>query len=122
MPARKPASLKRQAGRPRKELNAKQVEKLAGLFLTHEEIAAVLGCSADTLTRNFAESLKKGAERGKSSLKRAQFLAAKAGNATMLVWLGKQHLGQRDRTEATVEHTGKDGTPLAMTVTFVGAK
>jgi hypothetical protein len=33
---------------------------------------------------------------GKVSLRRAQFSAALAGNKTMLVWLGKQWLDQRD--------------------------
>ena len=28
----------------------------------------------------------------------------------MLIWLGKQHLGQRDKSDQEI--TGKDGTPL----------
>jgi hypothetical protein len=30
------------------------------------------------------------------SLRRAQFKAAKEGNVTMLIWLGKQRLGQKN--------------------------
>ena len=36
------------------------------------------------------------AEGGKVSLRRAQIKLAESGNATMLIWLGKQLLNQRD--------------------------
>ena len=35
----------------------------------------------------------------KTSLRRAQFELAMKGNPTMLIWLGKQYLGQKERTE-----------------------
>ena len=35
----------------------------------------------------------------KTSLRRAQFELAMKGNPTMLIWLGKQYLGQNERTE-----------------------
>jgi AraC-like DNA-binding protein len=64
------------------------------------EMAAVLNCSPDTLQRRFAAVIEKGRERGKSSLKRAQWKkAVDEGNPTMLIWLGKQHLGQTDKTQ-----------------------
>lgn len=34
---------------------------------------------------------------GQTSLRRSQLDAAKKGNATMLIWLGKQYLGQADK-------------------------
>lgn len=37
-----------------------------------------------------------------------QLKAAEGGNVTMLIWLGKQLLGQKDKSELT----GKDDTPL----------
>ncbi len=33
------------------------------------------------------------------SLRRKQWRAAEEGNTTMLVWLGKQYLGQKDKSE-----------------------
>ena len=69
------------------------------------EIAAVVGCSVDTLERRFAETIKLGQEKGKTSLRRWQYLAAEKGNTAMLIWLGKQHLGQKDRQE--IEQTVK---------------
>ena len=47
----------------------------------------------------FADALKRGKEQGKVSLRRLQWKAAQNGNITMLIWLGKQVLGQRDRME-----------------------
>jgi hypothetical protein len=43
------------------------------------------------------------------SLKRKQVELADAGNVTMLIWPGKQYLGQRDCWLHEV--TGKDGQP-----------
>ena len=53
---------------------------------------------------------KKGLETGHASLRRMQYAAAQAGNPTMLIWLGKQHLEQKDQSRQEV--TGKDGAPL----------
>ena len=38
---------------------------------------------------------------GKISLRRAQFEKALGGNVAMQIWLGKQHLDQRDKIEQT---------------------
>jgi hypothetical protein len=94
---------KAEDGRPRLEFNLKEVEALGAIQCTYDEMAAVLCCSADTITRrmkeepSFAEAYKKGVEGGKVSLKRKQFTLATGGNVTMLIWLGKQHLGQTDK-------------------------
>ena len=44
-------------------------------------------------------------ESGRASLRRMQYVAAKKGNATMQIWLGKQYLGQKDKQE--IEHSGE---------------
>jgi len=98
---------RRGRGRPRVEVNPNTVERLAAILCTVQEIAAVCGCSKDTLERNFAAVIKRGREAGKASLRRAQWKAAQKGNPTMLIWLGKQYLGQRDRPELT----GPDADP-----------
>lgn len=85
--------------RPRKQVSERQIFKLASILCTDEEIAAVLDVSADTLTRRFAEALKRGRQVGKKSLRRKQFQLAMKGDRTMLIWLGKQHLGQTDKVE-----------------------
>ena len=96
------------AGRPRKEIDQKEFEKLCGLQCTQEEIAAFFDCSADTIDRwcertynlKFAEVFKQKRGLGKISLRRAQMATAESGNATMLIWLGKQHLDQKDTKQS----------------------
>ena len=87
-------------GRKKLQLDPVAVEELAALGLTQKEMAGVLRCSVDTLDRNYREPMEAGWGRMKHSLKRAQFeLGVNEKNSTMLIWLGKQHLGQRDKTE-----------------------
>jgi hypothetical protein len=82
-------------------------ERLAGAGLTVPEIAAILDCSERTLYRRFAAALKEGHTRMCASLKRQQFIVAMRGSVSMLIWLGKQYLGQKDRVAN--EHLGPDG-------------
>ena len=75
---------KNKGGRPKIEIDLKQVEALAGLQCTDEEIAAVLGVSTDTVGRrkqeegsSFVEVYNRGKEKGKASLRRYQWESAK---------------------------------------------
>jgi hypothetical protein len=85
--------------RPKLNIDPHLVEELAGLGCKNKEIAVLLGCSTDTLERNFAAEMEKGRENLKMSLRRWQLESAKKGNVVMLIWLGKQMLGQTDRVE-----------------------
>lgn len=99
---------KRKPGRPRKKIDENQVRILASMQCTQEEIASVMGCSVDTLARRFADTIKEGQLEGRASLRRYQWAGAKKGSPAMLIWLGKQMLGQKDQVESTerVEFTG----------------
>ena len=44
----------------------------------------------------FSDVHKKKSTTGKISLRRSQFQAAAAGNVSMLIWLGKQYLEQKE--------------------------
>ena len=83
-------------GRPKKQIDEKQVFELARLNCSYEEMAAVLDCSVPTLQNNYLQAIEKGREDGKASLKRKQFEIAMGGNVTMLIWLGKIMLGQKE--------------------------
>lgn len=85
--------------RPRKKIEPEKVKQLASLGLSNEEIAAVLECSHDTIERRFKKEMRAGRDRRNASLKRKQYEVAMAGNATMLIWLGKQYLDQSDKLE-----------------------
>ena len=98
---------KAKTGRPKKDIDPAQVRQLAAINCSYEEIAGVVKCDPSTLTRRFSQAIKDGREEGKASLKRAQWKKAVVdGNPTMLIWLGKQYLGQRDESRAQVQHSG----------------
>jgi hypothetical protein len=61
-----------------------------------EEIASVCHCSVDTLENRYSDLIKKAKDKGKSSLRRLQWEGAQKGQVAMLIWLGKQLLGQKD--------------------------
>lgn len=84
-------------GRPKKDIEETQVETLASIGCTMEEIGLVVGCDRATLQRRFAAAVEKGRAEAKISLRRAQYKAALRGNPAMLIWLGKQYLGQTDK-------------------------
>ena len=96
--------------RPRKQIDEEMLRQLASLGLTSDECAVVLGCSKDTIERRYMPALLDGRHKRNASLRRKQFEIAMSGNATMLIWLGKQCLGQMDRTE----HTGASGGPITI--------
>lgn len=102
-------------GRPKKNLSSKDwksVDYMCMIHCTGEEIAGVLGMDYDTLNRNckeqkecsISEYIKQHQNGGKMSLRRAQWKAAENGNVTMLIWLGKQWLGQTDKQEVSVSN------------------
>jgi IS30 family transposase len=105
-------------GRPQIEIDWKAFDKLCLLQCTLEEIASFNNCSVDTIERavkrehniGFAEYYKKKSAGGKSSLRRKQMEVALSGNTTMLIWLGKQYLEQKDKTAQ--ELTGANGGPV----------
>lgn len=90
-------------GRPKLKLNAvgvRVIEALASVQCTHDEIAACLHTTKDTLYAKhnidaFSTAYEKGQEHGKMSLRRSQFQLAKV-NPTMAIFLGKQYLGQSE--------------------------
>lgn len=89
---------------PRKpKLDPKQVENLAAIQCSYEEMAYVLGCDPSTLTKSarYSQAIEAGRARGRMSLKRKQWETAMQGSTTMQIWLGKQYLGQKDKQEIT---------------------
>jgi len=103
------------AGRRPVHIDPIDLEKLYSLHCTHEEVAGYLGKSVRTL-RNKLKSpeYRQAMERGKAkaciSLRRQQWKCAEKGNPSMLQFLGKQILGQREVTP--VELSGPKGKEL----------
>ena len=81
-----------------------------------EEVCQFFDCDEVTLNRwcketygkTFSQVFKDKKGVGKVSLRRSQYQLALKGNASMLIWLGKQYLGQRetpvDETAANDEY------------------
>lgn len=67
-----------------------QLEKLVNKHLREE----VCGKASQKIT--FEEAFDRYAADGRLSIRRKQFEMAMAGDRSMLVWLGKQYLGQTD--------------------------
>lgn len=90
-------------------ITLEEVEKLASFQCTDEEMASWFGIARETFVRKktpeIIEAIKRGQAKGRVSLRRAQFAKALSGHPTMLVWMGKQILGQRDTLDHT--HTGE---------------
>ena len=86
--------------RPKKyNIDVKQIEQLASFGCTNTEMASFFGCSSDLLEKSYSEFLTKGRDKGKIKLRQLQWRTAEQGNVTMLIWLGKQVLGQADKQE-----------------------
>ena len=90
-------------------INLAELEKLAAMQCTDEEIAAWFNVSPRTIERRrkspvFAETICRGKARGRISLRRAQLKILEQGNATMGIWLGKQYLGQADQIDVNTNH------------------
>ena len=83
-------------GENKKIIDPKEVEKLAAIGMKNSEISEYLEIDDSTLAYNFKQELKKGRHSLKSSLRQTQIKVALDGNVTMLIFLGKNLLGQSD--------------------------
>lgn len=104
---------KNKGGRPRAEIDLKQLELLARSQCTDEEIAAWFGIERTTIHRRkkddpeFLAAMDRGKLKGCASLRSAQMKAALEGNSTLLIWMGKQLLGQSDKSTFSGDLTVK---------------
>ena len=87
-------------GRPRITLDIEILKKLASIGCPTYEIASVLGVSARTLERNYAEIIDTHREKGKASLRKKMWdKAVKKDNTNMQIFLSKNVLGYKERVE-----------------------
>ena len=88
------------AGRPRIIVDLEILKNLASIGCPDYEIASVLNISARTLHRNYAEIIDQYKEKGKASLRKKMWdKAVKKDNTNMQIWLSKNYLGMKDRTQ-----------------------
>lgn len=104
--------------RPRKEIDFTDLDKLCEMQCTKDEICWFLQIDEKTLTARikdkhgvgFSDYYKKASSGGKISLRRKQFEVAMNGNTALLIFLGKQYLGQADK----IEQSGNEDKPPLM--------
>lgn len=97
--------------KPKFDLDWEQLDKLCQFPHRHEDIAFILGCSVDTLEsrirEKYDETISEYHEKRKSRIRisvlQKQYEVAMRGNVTMLIWLGKNMLGQADHKEPPKE-------------------
>ena len=88
------------AGRPKIIVDLEILKNLASIGCPDYEIASVLNISARTLKRNYAEIIDQYKEKGKASLRKKMWdKAVKKDNTNMQIWLSKNYLGMKDRTQ-----------------------
>ncbi len=103
-----------------------KVEGISTMQCPDEEIAAFLGISYSTLKRRkldtpgLSEAIERGRDTGRQMLRAAQWSKAigdkdNGSNVTMMIWLGKQYLGQSDKTDLL-----RDGKPFEFTIAING--
>ena len=111
-------------GRPRKEIDKTEFEKLCFLQCTEREFCSWFNVSDETLNkwckenydgRTFLDVFKEKRENGIISLRRTQFQLAEKSPA-MAIFLGKNLLGQSDKVEQVITD---DSTPTTIQVNLV---
>jgi len=83
-------------GKNQRIIPADEVKKLAALHCTYKEMAEFFDVNVETLKYNFRDIITKEQSKTKQALRKAQLKVALDGNTTMLIWLGKQILGQAE--------------------------
>lgn len=96
-------------GRPKANIDWKRVDHLLTCQCDGVGIAGILGIHPNVLYEackevnklSFSEYSAQKKSEGKELLRAKQFETAMNGNVTMQIWLGKQHLDQKDRKDMT---------------------
>lgn len=98
-------------GRPKKELDVDVIAKLSQIGCTQEEIGSVVGISARTLQRRYADLVAENKNKGKASLRKKMWEKALKGNEKLLIWLSKNELNMVDKV-----HTTQSVEPLPLII------
>ena len=98
-------------GRPKKEIDEDIIARLSQIGCTQEEIGSVVGISARTLQRRYAELVAENKNKGKASLRKKLWEKALKGDPKLLIWLSKNELGMVDKI-----HTTQSVEPLPLII------
>lgn len=111
--------------RAKRKFDAEQVEIYGKFRATYETMAGHMGVSVDVIRKkmedeesDFSKAYKKGFSDCKLKLTEQQLYWAFKGNATLLVWLGKQYLGEAEQIGSNESIETRDTTEQQLTEVF----
>ena len=87
------------------EIPVEKIKQLASIGCTDEEISLIAGMSEATLQTRYQALLKEGRAAFKAEIRGMQRRRCLDGSDTMLIWLGKVVLHQKEKTNLTLEAT-----------------
>lgn len=100
--------------------NKRIVKMLAAVGVRHEDIAAKLDISSDTLVRKYKKELDEGRVDANAAVAQTLFQQAKSGNITAAIfWLKTRAQWKENHV---IEHSGLNGDPIKTTLEVVGVE
>ena len=99
--AKHPAKRPHTGGRVKIHVDMEELDRLVRIGCRDNDIAAHFGLSETTLQRRFGSRVSKRRSEIRNSLREKQVDLALAGDRTMLIWLGKNMIGQSDKADIT---------------------
>jgi hypothetical protein len=92
-----------------------KVFMLSTVGTRHEDIATVLGISADTLTKYYHDELAKGRIEANASVAETLFKQAKEGNTTAMIFWLKSRAKWKETSQHEISGNA-DGTPIEVKI------
>lgn len=98
-------------GRPKKELDWKLLDSILQFGARLIDCSEMCNMSDDSIQKRikeehgctFSEYRNRKMSKMRMKLLQKQFDVAMSGNVALLIWLGKQHLDQKDKAETTLD-------------------
>mgnify|MGYP001564338475 CR=1 FL=1 len=86
-------------------LNVENIEMMAQMMFSVSEMSAMCHCKTRHIREDpeLMEAVERGQGKARAALRRRQWTEAMNGQPTMLIWLGKQYLDQKDKTIESVD-------------------
>ena len=95
---------KHPGGRPPKYIvDSVEVEKLASYGVPVKDVGDFFNCPPQVISQSYQQFYTKGYLRLKQQLRMKQIQRAMQGSDTMLIWLGKQILDQREKQDLNLK-------------------
>lgn len=88
--------------RPPKEIDVEKLKEFLAVNMPIKRIGHYFNCTPETLYNKFGDMIIESNVNFEKEIRIAQLKAANQLNPTMLIWLGKQYLGQRDLSEVAI--------------------